>query len=289
MRSCIGDRSWASSTTTWPNVRDHSWSSSPSSLGVGGGGVGLQPAEDLLAHEVVDVVEAGHRVLAVLAGRLPGLGVRRPATPGAAAEVHRRLVQQGQVGVGPGHVLHPGRARPVQHRRLVVGEEPPPGQLHQRRPAEQVVEQLLGAELGPHALQGGDHRPLGTDGGRQALLVGLLVDLELADEVAHHHPLHLATALVVGTRPAPHDVDDAAGLGRRQGEVPALPQQLQSVRGRARCRSPTAWATTVAMRASPLSRATASGSRPRTGVGTRSAGVARLTVSSPRAGRTCSM
>ena len=29
--------------------------------------------------------------------------------------------------------------------------------------------------------------------------------------------------------------------------------------------------------------------RPRTGVGTRSAGVARLTVSSPRAGRTCSM
>ena len=89
------------------------------------------------------------------------------------------LVDQGQVGPGPGDVGQRPAARPEQEVLLGRGEHALGRQRQQGRGAEQVVEELLGAQPGPHPVEGVDHL------GQAADLAGEFVQVE-------------ATFLVVG-------------------------------------------------------------------------------------------
>src|SRR5438445_750715 len=82
---------------------------------------------------VDDDVAVGPHLLGVLARR---------RAPAQRTEQGPGLVQQGDVGVGPLHVVHRGAAATVQQGDLLGTEHVPTGQGQQGPGAEQVVEQL---------------------------------------------------------------------------------------------------------------------------------------------------
>ncbi len=152
----------------------------------------------------------------------PGPVVVGRRLPLGRPEQRPGLVEQGQVGVGPGHRVGSRPGVPAQKAALVVGEEAPAGQVDQRGRPEEVPQQLLGREDRPHPLERLDHlRPpahlpaevSGVDGrlGRRATPPGQAGEV-LVVQMAPEQHLDLAAAGVVGPGASLHGVDD---VGRR--------------------------------------------------------------------------
>ena len=105
MRHCIGDRSWASSTSTCAKVRG----SSPSSAGRG---VAAVSPRDLGRGDEAADTEIRHDTRGSVVAAAP------PSPPASVASGLRRtqqrvgLVDEGEVGLGPRHVAHVGGPRP---------------------------------------------------------------------------------------------------------------------------------------------------------------------------------
>ena len=98
----------------------------------------------LHGREVLDLV---HHDVTVLAQ--PVLGAPRPGP-----EQGPGLVDQRGIGRGPGDLLERRRPGPVQQELLLVRQDAPRGGGDERRGAEQVVEELVGGEPRPHAVEG---------------------------------------------------------------------------------------------------------------------------------------
>ena len=138
MRSCIGERSCTSSTTMWPKARMSS-SDTVATLarGLRRGGQTLGPEPHL-----------GRRAL------LGPLGAHPGRTSPAGTEERARLVDEGGVAHRPRHRLERGAAGPVQPLHLERTEDPLACRRQERPGAEQIVEELVGRQARPHAVEG---------------------------------------------------------------------------------------------------------------------------------------
>ena len=186
MRSCMGERSWTSSTTMWPKER---MSSSVPEAGArrrhGRGGQALGPEAGLLGAPLVGAA---------------GAGPVRTGAPAAGPEDGAGLVDERGVGHRPGHLVERARCGGGRGagspRRSGCPARPQPAGAG----AQQVVQELVGGEAGPHAVERLGH----LRGPAQAPgQVGLLFLGRLGVVVAAMSAARSASARRSRRRPAP--------------------------------------------------------------------------------------
>ena len=167
----------------------------------------------------------------VAAGLLARTGGRGAGTGGP--EENPGLVDEGQVGRRPGDVPERVAAGSLQQGLLLGRQQPLAGQGDEGRRAVEVVDQLLGQEPGPHAVEGGHESEVAPQraghvllhellGRRHPLDLGLLVELgpepDATEEIGHVF-LALPPALhTVHQQRLSHEIEQRhAGIERGEG------------------------------------------------------------------------